>query len=233
MQKPEHVAIIMDGNRRWAKKRGLATYKGHENGKKAIEECLKGAKEANIKYLTLWAMSLDNIKKRSEKEINNLMQLFREGFMEVLGREEVHKNEIRINVYGRWKEFLPEKVKKPIKKVIKETKNYNNRYLNFLISYSGTDEMLHAIRKILEKNKKSRGKITKETVKNNLFTADLPPVDLMIRTGGEPHNSNGFMMWDIANAQYHFSKKLWPDFNKSDFLNAIQDYKSRRKKYGK
>lgn len=225
----------MDGNRRWAKKNGLDKIKGHQEGKESVKEVLKASRELGIKHLTLWAMSLDNIKKRSKREVKNIMNLFKKGFKEMIDHEEVHKNEVRVNVYGRWKEYLPEDVKKPIKKVIENTKDYNKRYLNFLISYSGTDEMLQAIKNIVKKdrNKDKDIEIDRKTVKENLFTSDLPPVDLMIRTGGEPHNSNGFMMWHIANSQYYFTDKLWPEFDKSEFKKAVEDYQSRGRRFGK
>ena len=140
---------------------------------------------------------------------------------------------MKINIFGSWREQFPEDVKKSLEQAIESTKNYSNYFLNFFIAYSGTDEVLETMKCIA---KKARGdsslKINKDLLKNCLITRNLPPVDFLIRTGGEPHNSDGFMMWDTANAQLHFSEKLWPDFNENDFREAIKDYAGRGRRFG-
>lgn len=231
LPEPEHVAVIMDGNRRWTEKKDLPVHKGHEKGKEVIREVLESAQDLGIRHISFWALSLDNMEKRSKDELEKLMDIFRDGFLELADDEEIHEKEVNINVIGKWEETLPEGVVEAIKKAINKTKGYSNYFLNLLVSYSGKDEMLNCIQKIVEKNSSTDG-VEAEDVKKNLYTSDLPPVDLMIRTGGEPHNSTGFMMWDVANAQYYFSDKLWPDFSGEDFKNAVKEYRNRDRRFG-
>ncbi|MFP4116979.1 MAG: polyprenyl diphosphate synthase [Candidatus Aenigmatarchaeota archaeon] len=228
---PEHVAIIMDGNRRWAKQRSCSPWEGHKKGEEVVEEVLEKALGMNIKHTTFWTLSLDNVEKRSEEEVEYLMDLFVENFKRIKEEERIHENEVKINVLGRWKQILPERVTEAIEEAVEATKDYSNYYLNLLIAYSGKDEMLRAIRRITE-DSPDKGDITSELIKKNLFTSELPPVDLMIRTGGEPHNSTGFMMWDTANSQYYFSEKLWPEFSSEDFEEAVEDYRKRERRFG-
>jgi undecaprenyl diphosphate synthase len=150
----------------------------------------------------------------------------------MIDSEDIHKNEARINVIGKWQEQFPEGLKKVIKECVDKTKKYKNYYLNFLLAYNGDDEMVEAIRKIAKKCK-SGARITAQAIKENLMTKDLPPVDLLIRTGGEPHNSAGFMMWDVANAQLYFSEKMNPDFGPEDLREAVLDYGERGRRFGK
>ena len=227
---PEHVAVIMDGNRRWASERSLAPYKGHEEGKESIEDVLDKALDIGIKYMTFWALSLDNVEKRSEEELEKLMDLFEKNFKEIKDDERIHDNNVKINVLGRWEEVLPERVVNSIEEAIEATEDYSDNFLNLLVGYSGKDEMLHAIRSIVQEDDEM---VTPSSVKENLFTSELPEVDLVIRTGGEPHNSTGFMMWDVANSQYYFSEKLWPDFKGEDFEEAVEDYRERDRRFGK
>ncbi len=227
---PDHVAIIMDGNRRWADDRSLSPLKGHEKGEDTVEEVLEEALDFGIKYITFWALSLDNMEKRSEQEIKSLMDLFERNFERIRKDDRIHDNEVRINVLGKWKETLPSRVVESITKAIRSTNGYSKHHLNLLIAYSGKDEMLHAIKNIVNKEEDT---VTPDIIKDNLFTSDLPEVDLMIRTGGEPHNSTGFMMWDTANSQYYFSEKLWPEFTSEDFREAVDDYRKRERRFGK
>lgn len=231
---PNHVAIILDGNRRWAKKRGYNPWIGHKYGAKKVEEILKAALDLKIPYISLWGSSLDNLAKRSKKETSFLLEIFKKEFIKLAKDKDIHKNKVRIEVLGRWKEMFPEEVKQSIQQAINKTKNYNNIFLNFFLAYSGIDEMMQAIKNIvnLARNKKDL-KITPQLIKNNLFTYDLPPVDYLIRTGGEPHLSCGFMMWDIADTRLYFSDKLWPDFTKEDFICAIKEYKKFKRRFGK
>lgn len=230
---PEHVAFIMDGNRRWAEQNGHPSIKGHEEGKKRIEDVLEGVLDLGIKYSTFWALSLDNMQKRSREELESLMELFERSFRELSKDDRVHENEVNVNVIGRWRESLPENVKSAIKEVIEETKDYSEYFLNILVSYSGRDEMLKAVEKILEKDRNGGvDEVTPELLKKHLFTSDLPPVDLMIRTGGEPHNSAGFMMWDVSDSQFYFTEKYWPEFGEQELKEAVQDYRDRERRFG-
>lgn len=230
---PKHVAIIMDGNRRWARDNDLPKIEGHRRGRESIEKVLGCALDLGIKHITFWALSLDNMKRRSEEELDHLMDLFEESFLDLVEDERIHENKVKINVIGRWRERLPEKVKKAIKKAVQETKDYSEYFLNLLISYSGKDEMLRAIRNIVEKDREGGvDGITDELVKEELFTSDLPPVDLLIRTGGEPHNSTGFMMWDVSDSQFYFTDNHWPEFGKEEMKKAVRDYTKRDRRFG-
>jgi undecaprenyl diphosphate synthase len=229
---PHHVAIIPDGNRRWAIDRNLESWEGHESGAANIENLVKVALKKGIKCFSIWGSSMDNLIKRPLPEKVALLEIYKKYFTRILESKEIHENEVKINVIGRWEEQFPEPLKKIIHKAIDKTKHYKKRMLNFMLAYSGTDDMLEAIRKISRKvgnYENISGKILKE----NLMTAELPPVDFMIRTGGEPHNSNGFLMWDTADSQLYFSQKLFPDFNEKEMETALEEYVKRQRRFGK
>ncbi len=231
---PKHIAIIPDGNRRWAKKHNLSAWLGHKKGSENLENLLDILIQLNIPHFSFWGSSKDNMSKRPKEEVAFLLKTFKENFQRLSVSEKIHKNEVKINIFGSWEEQFPEDVKEPMKKAIECTKNYNKHFLNFFIAYSGTDEIIDAIKKTVELSAKDVNvQIDKALFKSQLLTKDLLPVDLLIRTGGEPHNSDGFMMWEVANAQLTFLEKLWPDFNNEDLKNAILEYSSRERRWGK
>lgn len=230
---PRHVAIIMDGNRRWAADRSLKSWEGHSEGSNTVEKIIEESVKLKIPFVSFWGSSLDNIIKRSPEEVSHLLEIFKERFARLAEDEKIHREKIRVRILGRWNELFPEDVRCAMQKAIDATKNYDKYFFNFLIAYSGTDEMLSAIKKIADKFKpENAGIITSETIKENLFTSELPSVDYLIRTGGNPHLSNGFMMWDAADAQLYFSDKLWPDFTAEDYSAAIAEYGNRQRKFG-
>lgn len=229
---PVHVAIIPDGNRRWAKEKGLEPWEGHEAGAKNLEYIFQVAFDLGVKCLTFWGSSEDNLKKRPLAEKRALLGIYKRYFRKLIDSENIHKDKVRINVIGKWEEQFPEGLKKIIRECVEKTRHYKNRYLNFLLAYNGDDEMIEAMRKIAKKCK-SGAEVTARAIKENLMTRDLPPVDLLVRTGGEPHNSAGFMMWDTANAQLYFSETLWPDFDEKKMKGAVLDYGRRGRRYGK
>ncbi len=231
---PKHVSIIPDGNRRWAQKRGLSAWIGHQQGIKMFEKILKKGKELGIPYITFWAGSWDNLTKRPKKEVDFLFKLYTEHFERIAKDKEIHKNKVKINVIGRWKEILPEKAQEAIEMSLAATKNYNNYFLTFLLAYDGTDEMRDCIERISKLYQKKKIKINKTLIKENLWTKDLPPVDLLIRTGckNDPHVSAGFMMWDTAYSQLHFTKTFCPDFGPKEFEKIINDYSNRERRLG-
>ncbi|MEA1937129.1 MAG: polyprenyl diphosphate synthase, partial [Patescibacteria group bacterium] len=205
---PTHIAIIPDGNRRWAKKHQLEAWFGHKKGTEGLEKLLAVIVDLKIPYLSFWGSSKDNLKKRSKQEVAFLLKLFKERFLELSENEIVHKNQIKINIFGDWREQFPEDVKASLNQAIENTKNYSKFCLNFFIAYSGTGEVLDAIKCIAERARRDLSlEINKDLLKKCLLTRELPPVDLMVRTGGEPHLSDGFMMWDTANAQLYFLDK--------------------------
>jgi tritrans,polycis-undecaprenyl-diphosphate synthase [geranylgeranyl-diphosphate specific] len=228
---PQHIAIIPDGNRRWAQKRLLSPWLGHKKGSEILNDLVDVVIELQVPYVTFWGSSKDNMVKRSREEVKCLLSLFKEQFSELADNEKVHKNEMRINIIGAWREQFPDDVKESMERAIENTKKYSKHFMNFLIAYSGTDEVLEAVRKMAD-DKKAGQEISREMIKRYLLTKDLPSVDLVVRTGGEPHNSDGFMMWDTANSQYVFFEKLWPDFTKEDLRSAISEYSRRERRLG-
>ncbi len=230
---PKHVAIIPDGNRRWARERGLKTREGHEEGAKNVEKVLRANLDLGVKYVTFWGSSLDNLQKRPLLEKKALLDIYRRYFLKLTESKDIHSNQVQVNVIGKWEEQFPEFVKKAIRKCITRTEKYSKYFLNFLLAYSGDDELIEAANNILSKCKGKVRRITAKIIKENLMTRNLPPVDLLVRTGGEPHNSTGFMMWDLANAQLYFSETLWPDFDEKKMREAVIDYSRRARKFGK
>jgi len=224
-----HVAIIPDGNRRWARERNLLPWQGHEEGAKRIQDIMEVVSKTDISYLTFWVASKDNLQRRSKQEVNFLFKLFTQNFKRLLKREELNKQQIRVRILGDWIELAPNSLKKVIREITEKTRTNNKRHLTFLLGYNGVDEMLNGIKSLI---KKPPLKITKEAVKKTLITSDLPPVDLLIRTGGEPHNSAGFMMWHTAYSQYFFTPKYFPSFNKKEFLKALNDFLERERRFG-
>lgn len=228
---PRHVAIIPDGNRRWAKQRNMSPWEGHKEGAKMTEILIKKANEIGIECLSFWGSSQDNLKKRPIEEKRALLEIYLEYFQRILENEEVHKNEARINIIGEWEEQFPTKLKNVLKDCIQHTKHYSKRMLNFFLAYNGDREMLHAIQNIISQGIHPAN-ITPKIIKQNLFTRELPAVDYLVRTGGEPHLSTGFMMWDVANAQLYFSQKLYPDFDAQEFEKAIEEFSQRKRRLG-
>ncbi len=226
---PKHIAIIPDGNRRWAKNKGLKPWMGHWHGLRALQRIMEWAVGNNIKCASFWGASIDNVLKRDKKEVDFLMKIFKNEFKKLSKSKFVRENKIKINAIGEWQTYFPKETADSIKECIESTKNNDGIIINFFLAYSGTKEIIDCAQRISDKNIK---KITEETIKQNLLSKDLPPVDLLIRTGGEPHNSDGFMMWDTANAQYVFLKKFWPDFTCNDFQKAIKEYYRRERRLG-
>jgi len=227
-----HIALIPDGNRRWARKRGLLSWQGHIEGAKTLEKILKKAWELKIPYFTFWGSSLDNVLKRPKKEVEVLFFLYQKYFQKLSKEKRIFKEKVKINVFGKWRNLFPKKLKQIIVKLIKKTKKHNNYFLTFLLAYNGTDEMLEAIKKI---SKKKIKKISEKILLKNLWTGKLPPVDLVIRTGceGDPHNSAGFMMWHTAYSQFYFTKTYFPDFGPEKFERAIKNFLKRERRFGK
>jgi len=232
---PKHIAIIPDGNRRWAKKRRLLPWIGHRQGAKSFEKILELSRDLGIFCLTFWAGSYDNLTKRPERELMFLKEVYRQNFKKLVRHKDIYDQKVKVNIFGRWPELLSERIKRPFFEIIEKTKEHHGRYLNFLIGYNGTDEMTMAIKKMVELARSDKNlQITPQLIKSSLWTKDLPPVDLVIRTGleGDPHWSNGFMMWDTADSQFYFTDILWPDFSGEEFLRAIESYSKRERRMG-
>lgn len=228
---PQHVAIIPDGNRRWARKKGLHPWEGHVRGARNTEDLIERANELGIPCLSIWGSSQDNLKKRPIEEKKALLNIYIEYFQRILEREDVHTNEARIRIIGEWEEQFPAKLKDILYTCMESTKQYSKRMLNFFLAYNGDREMITAIRTLIESGIAAKD-ITQEQLKKVLLTRDLPEVDYLVRTGGEPHLSAGFMMWDVANAQLFFSDKPYPDFGADDFSEAVEEFSRRQRRLG-
>ena len=237
MQSPNslHIAIIPDGNRRWARRKGFSPEKGHEIAMETVEKILQKSLELKIPYITFWLASLDNLTKRSKKEVKFLIKVIEEEIERLLEDGRVQENKVKIRVLGRFRKIFPEKVVNLTEKLIKKTEKHDLFFLTILLAYDGTDEMLNAMKRIISFTKKRTIKVTKELIKDFLWTKDLPPVDLIIRTGceGDPHNSAGFMMWDTRYSQYYFTKTLFPDLTSKEFEKAINNFLKRERRFGK
>ena len=229
---PHHVALIPDGNRRWAKARGLRPWEGHEAGAKNTEKIIERARELGVRVFSFWGSSMENLTKRPFEEKAELLRIYEAYFSRLVENESVHRDRARIRVIGHWKEQFPESLRKVLVRCEEETSRYEAYSLNFFLAYSGDDEMLEAIRALLRSGIPPEH-VSADSVKNALLTRDLPPVDYLIRTGGEPHLSAGFMMWDIANAQLYFSEKYYPDFDAAAFGEAMEEYSRRARRFGK
>lgn len=232
---PRHIAIIPDGNRRWARKKGLKPWLGHFWGVKTFEKIFDAALELEIPYFTFWAGSFDNLTKRAKNEVGYLFNLYAKHFARAVKNKITKEKSVKIQVLGRWNEICPAKTIEAIKNLEKATEQNNKHFLNLLIAYDGRHEMIEAVRIIAGSKNIKPEDINEETLKQNLWTKNLPPVDLVIRTGVEndPHNSAGFMMWDTAYSQYYFTKTLWPDFTPEEFKKAVLKYAKTERRKGK
>lgn len=228
---PKHVAIIPDGNRRWAKDRGLQPWEGHDMGAQMIEKIVIKARDMGVQHISIWGSSKENLVKRPLQERRELINIYTRYFEKLIASEEIRKDEVCLNVFGEWRDHLPKNLVNLLEDGIKKTKEHKKHFINFFLNYSGDDEMCLAIQHMIAEQS-HLPHITKDVIKKYLFTKDLPPVDYLIRTGGEPHLSAGFMMWDIANAQLFFSHLYFPDFNDEEFENAIHDYTQRMRRRG-
>ncbi len=230
---PNHIAIIPDGNRRWAKTQEQSALFGHTAGAKRTRDIVIEAADRGVKCLSIWGMSVENFTSRGPLEVKGLLNLFKEEFTHIAQSEEIHKRQVKVNVLGRWREKFPISVQETIQTAMDVSKDYTNHTLNFLLAYSGTDEMLRAIRNIAANKDIEPSNITGELLKSHLYTKDLPSVDLLIRTGGEPHLSAGFMMWDMADTQLYFTDVFYPDFSKEELDKALEEYARRERRFGK
>ncbi len=234
MSLPTHIAIIPDGNRRWAKKKNLPSFFGHRAGAKTTEKILTAAIKLGVPYLTFWGASINNVTKREPLEINFLFKLFTLYFKKIAKAKLVHQNQVKIQVLGLWPRYFPKECREAIKLAAAATKNYKKHTLTILLAYNGTEEMASAVKKMVRLAKESpKTEVTEALIKDNLYTKDLPPVDLVIRTGNESHLSTGFMMWDTANAQLYFSPNLWPDFSETEFASALKNFEKTERRLGK
>ena len=233
MSRIKHVAIIMDGNGRWAKKRGLPRVIGHRQGVDSVRATVNAAKDLGIKFLTLYTFSTENWK-RPEKEVNTLMEMLEEMIRKET--DELHKNDVKINAIGRLDTLYP-KPRKAIEEAIEKTKNNKRLVMTLCLSYSGRSEILDAVKKIVKQDRDQ--KIDLENFKEENFTRflydpELPDPELLIRTGAENRERiSNFLLWQIAYTEVYFTKTLWPDFRKKEFVKAVEDFEKRERLFGR
>lgn len=228
---PSHVAVIMDGNGRWAKLKGQPRVFGHTNGVTSVREIIEACIEINVEFLTLYAFSTENWN-RPKLEVKTLMSLL----VSSLKKELVsfQKNNVKLNTIGNL-EDLPKSAKKELLDVIEKTKNNTALTLTLALSYGARAEIVNVIKNISKKvvnNELALEEITENIINNHLYTFSLPDVDFMIRTSGEKRISN-FLLWQIAYAEMYFTDTFWPDFRKENFFNAIIEYQNRERRFGK
>lgn len=228
---PKHIAIIMDGNRRWARERGLDSKLGHKEGAKTLEKIVRYANKIGIKYISVYAFSTENWK-RTEDEVGALMTLFQNYLDDYSKRADTENIRVKIlgNIAG-----LSDRMRNSIIKCMERTKNNTGTTFNILLNYGGRDEIVNAVKKIATKVKNDEIKIddiTEELISDSLYTAGQPDPDLVIRTSGELRTSN-FLPWQIVYSEFLFVDKNWPDFNEEDIDYAIEVYQKRNKRLGK
>ncbi|MEM3396332.1 MAG: polyprenyl diphosphate synthase [Thermoplasmata archaeon] len=230
---PQHIAIIMDGNRRFAKELGLDPSEGHKMGRDKLEEVLGWCLDIGIKVLTVYAFSTENFL-RSTSEVQLLIKLFEENFRKLGDDERVHKHGIKVRVIGR-RDLLPDSLISAIEYAENRTKDYNNYFFNLAVAYGGRQEIIDAIKEIakeVQAGKITPDEISEELVSSKLYTKDLPDPDLILRTSGEERISN-FLLWQMAYSELYFVDVYWPGFRKIDLLRAIRAYQMRQRRFGK
>ncbi|KXB07537.1 UDP diphosphate synthase [candidate division MSBL1 archaeon SCGC-AAA382A20] len=230
---PNHIGIILDGNRRYASERDMEVDRGHLMGAEKLEQLLNWIKELGIRYMTVYAFSKENFD-RTSGEVQALMNLFKAKFKEIIEDERVDEYGVRISAVGDMSS-LPSEVVQAIERAEKATQDYGDYFLNIAIGYSGRAELVNAVQKICKEVKKGEldvKDIDKALIEDNLYTSDLPDPDLIIRTSGEERLS-GFLLWQSAYSELYFCEAYWPGFDKINFLQAIDNYQERVRRYGR
>ena len=229
MRVPNHIAIILDGNGRWAKKRGMPRSYGHVKGCENLEDICEVAKELGVKYLTVYAFSTENWK-RSKEEVDGLMKLFRNYLKKCIKISQ--KNNMRVKVIGDVSAFDPD-IQESIVKLENFSKDFTELHFQIALNYGSRDEITRAVNRMLEDQKagKLATPVEEETISNYLDTAGIPDPDLMIRTSGELRLSN-YLLWQLAYSEFYFTDVPWPDFKKEELVKAIEKYNERDRRYG-
>jgi len=232
---PNHIAIILDGNRRWAKRNLSLPKEGHFKGADAVENLLDWCEEFDIKIITLYVLSAENLS-RKDLELEYLFEIIRIRLEKLFNDPRIHKNQMRVKAIGRI-ELLPDSIKNVLKRLDDATKNYERHFLNIAIAYGGQDELIDAIKKIVDKIKDGVLKIddiNKKEIEANLYTSHLPQSspDMILRTSGEKRLS-GFLLWQSAYSELIFMDVFWPGFRKIDLMRAIRTFQKRKRRIGK
>jgi tritrans,polycis-undecaprenyl-diphosphate synthase [geranylgeranyl-diphosphate specific] len=233
-EKVENIAIILDGNRRWASEKELNPWLGHKKGAETVEQLLDWCQKLNVKFITLYTFSTENFR-RSPEEIGEIMEIAEEKFRKLLTDKRIHQNKVHVKVIGRT-QLLPKSLQQLIGDVEKATENYDNQFLNFAFAYGGRAEIVDAARMIAKKVKDGELKlddVNEDTFEKYLYTAHMSnqEPDLIIRTSGEERLS-GFLLWQSAYSELAFLDVYWPDFRLIDLLRAIRTFQKRKRRYG-
>ena len=227
MNELNHIAIIIDGNRRYAKKHALEVWKGHDYGAETVDKLFDWCKELGIKELTIYALSIENLK-REPREVEALLGVFRKFFGKFKDDPRIPENQVRVRFIGKL-DLLPEDLQALALEIEENTSSYNNFNINFCIAYGGRLELLETIKKIIEQGKGPE-EVTEDLIKQNLWLGDEP--DLIIRTGNVKRLSN-FLPWQSAYSELIFLDKLWPEFTKEDLVACVEEFNSRKRNFGK
>ena len=226
VEEPKHIAIILDGNRRWARAQGKMPWDGHKAGFDKLKDLFKWTKELNIKELSLYCFSTQNFD-RDPKEVSFLMDIFERAAKDVLKDKDIHNDKVKVRFIGRLS-MLPEKVQKAAKEAMESTKDYDNYIVNFCVAYGGREEIIDGVNKVL---KEGIDKVDEETFKKYLYINSDP--DIVIRTSGE-HRLSNFLTWHTTYSEWFFLEKPWPAFEKEDLINCIEEFKEKRnRRFGK
>ncbi len=229
---PKHIGLILDGNRRWAKKNLFEANVGHLIGYENLKDRLFDFFDAGIHYLSIYALSLENARKRSVNELRYIFKIILKAVDTVINESTVREEKVKFDVIGRV-HLLPEDVQEKIKELIEFTKDHNQNFINLCIMYDGQEEIVDAVKKITEDNIKSED-ITRDLIKSYLYTKSFPELDYIIRTGMEDGaRISGFLLWDASYAEFKFRTDLWPDYNKEMIIEDIKDYLARNRRKGK
>ncbi|MBK54942.1 MAG: di-trans,poly-cis-decaprenylcistransferase [Euryarchaeota archaeon] len=231
--KVNHLAIIMDGNRRFAWSKALTSSLGHRLGKEKLEQVMDWVLDLNIQFFTVYALSTENIINRDDDELMDLYQLYIDGLRDIADDERIHTNEVKVQIIGR-REMLPKSVNDAIDYAETKTKNYEKFTFTVCLAYGSREEIISAIQSIADdhaKGKLALKDINEMQVSNRLYTSNIPDPDLVIRTSGEERISN-FLLWQMAYTEFYFTDVFWPSFSKKEMLKAIQTFQQRKRRFG-
>ncbi len=230
---PNHVSIIMDGNRRFAWSQDLEKKVGHRHGKDKLKEVLDWVLDLGIPYLTVYALSTENVSGREDEELSELYSLYINGFDEIRNDARIHDYKVKVQAVGRL-ELLPKDVQEAINRAEESTSNYDDFLFTICLAYGGREEIVDAMREVAKEHANGDlplDEINTEAISKRLYTADLPDPDLLIRTSGEERISN-FLLWQIAYSELHFTDVHWPSFSRNDLYEAIDSYQKRKRRFG-
>lgn len=229
---PRHIAIIPDGNRRWAEHRGLSLLEGYQEGARRFFEIAEEVFNMGIPYYTFGAASKKNLTSRNQYEVDSIVSVLKNSLLQKIKYPHFTKNDVKFRIIGKWKDILKDfELENIIKKIEEKTAEAKKYYITILLGCDGKEEIIESIKCIMREGHKPED-INDELIEKYLWTGCLPSVDLVIRTGGEPHNSANFMTWHTGDSQLYFTKKLWPEFDKNEFKNALHEYSRRVRESG-